>query len=87
MGAALASVLQSSWERHRERGSASYARRLWHMAAARGFRAIAAKTSGWQRAAAFILWRCERCFYSSLGEGLAFSYIISSALRRSVIGG
>ena len=57
------------------------------MAAARGFRAIAAKASGWQRAAAFILWRCERCFYSSLGEGLVFNYIISSALRRNVIGG
>ena len=57
------------------------------MAAARGFRAIAAKASGWQRAAAFILRRRERCFYSSLGKGLAFSYIISSALRRNAIGG
>ena len=57
------------------------------MAAARGFRAAAAKASGWQRAAALVLWRCERCFCSSLGEGLAFSYIFSSALRRNIIGG
>ena len=57
------------------------------MAAARGFRAIAAKASGWQRVAAFILRRCERCFYSSLGEGLAFNYIFSSALQRNIIGG
>ena len=57
------------------------------MAIARGFRAIAAKASGWQRAAALALWRCERCFYSSLGEGLVFNYIFSSALRRNIIGG
>ena len=57
------------------------------MAIARDFRAIAAKASGWQRAAALLLWRCERCFYSSLGEGLAFSCITSSALRRNIIGG
>ena len=56
------------------------------MAAARGFRAIAAKAACWQRAA-FALRRCERCFYSGLGEGLVFSCIISSALRRNIIGG
>ena len=87
MGVARASVLQSSWERHRRRGSASYICRLWHMAAARGFRAIAAKASCWWRAAAFTLWQRERCFCSSLGEGLAFSYMASFALRRNAIGG
>ena len=56
------------------------------MAIGGGIRAIAIKASGWQRAAC-AFWRCERCFSFHLGVEMVFSYIVSSALRRNIIGG